>query len=266
MDIRSYNREAWNRQVQAGNQWTVPVGPEVIAAARSGQWSLLLTPTIPVPRDWYPTDLNGIDILCLASGGGQQAPILAAAGANVTVLDNSPLQLDRDRQVAAREGLSLRLIEGDMRDLTVFADNSFDLIFHPVSNIFIPQVQPVWNEAARVLRPGGSLLAGFNNPVLYLFDWEALDGEAPLLVKHSIPYSDLEQLDETTLQKHIESGLPLEFGHSLSQQIGGQIDAGLVIIGFYEDADPESALTPYISSFIATRALKPPGGFVAPSR
>lgn len=257
MDIRSYNREAWNRQVNEGNPWTVPVGSEAIAAARRGEWSLKLTPTFPVPREWFPAEVAGIDLLCLASGGGQQAPVLAAAGANVTVLDNSPLQLDRDRQVAEREGLSLRLVEGDMRDLSAFTDKSFDLIFHPVSNIFIPEVQPVWNEAARVLRPAGALLAGYVNPVLYLFDMEALEGKGPLVVKHSIPYSDLTSLDEAQRQKYMESGLPLEFGHTLEDQIGGQIKAGLLLDGFYEDVDPESALTAYLPSFIATRAVKP---------
>ena len=131
MDIRAYNRQAWNNEVEQGNPWTVPVSPEVIAAARRGEWSLLLTPTRPVPRAWYP-ELSGTEVLCLASGGGQQGPVLAAAGARVTVLDNSPRQLEQDRRVAEREGLALRLIEGDMADLSVFSDESFGLVFHPV--------------------------------------------------------------------------------------------------------------------------------------
>src|SRR6185295_10899839 len=98
MDVASYNRRAWDRQVEQGNRWTVPVGPNVIAAARRGDWSVVLTPTIPVPRDWFPA-LAGLNVLCLASGGGQQGPILAAAGARVTVYDNSPKQLACDREV-----------------------------------------------------------------------------------------------------------------------------------------------------------------------
>jgi hypothetical protein len=68
MDIRAYNRDAWDRQVRAGNRWTVSVGPEVTAAARRGEWSVVLTPTSPVPQDWFPP-LAGLDVLCLASGG-----------------------------------------------------------------------------------------------------------------------------------------------------------------------------------------------------
>src|SRR5918992_1318947 len=96
MDIQGYNRGAWDKEVERGNQWTVPVAPAVIEAARQGRWEVLLTDTKPVPKEWFP-DLAGLDVLCLASGGGQQAPVLAAAGANVTVLDNSPRQLAQDR-------------------------------------------------------------------------------------------------------------------------------------------------------------------------
>ena len=78
MDVVNYNRAAWDRQVQGGNEWTVPVGPEVIAAARRGEWSIVLTARKPVPADWFPA-LSGADVLCLASGGGQQGPVLAAA-------------------------------------------------------------------------------------------------------------------------------------------------------------------------------------------
>src|ERR671921_2603015 len=160
MGVRDYNREAWDREVERGNEWTVPVGPDVIEAVRQGRWEILLTETKPVPKDWFP-DLQGADVLCLASGGGQQAPVLAAAGANVTVLDNSPGQLARDRLVAEREALPLRTVEGDMRNLSEFADGDFDLIFHPVSNLFVPEIRPVWTGAFRVLRKGGTLLAGF---------------------------------------------------------------------------------------------------------
>ena len=141
MDIRKYNRGAWDMAVARGSEWTIPVGPEVIAAARRGEWRIILTPEKPVPREWFPDDLAGVDVLCLASGGGQQGPVLAAAGATVTVFDNSPAQLAQDRLVADREGLSLRTVEGDMRDLSIFADASFDLIIHPVSNLFAPDVR-----------------------------------------------------------------------------------------------------------------------------
>jgi SAM-dependent methyltransferase len=255
MDIREYNRSAWDKEVERGNEWTQPVSPEVIAAARQGRWEVLLTETKPVPRDWFP-DLNSLDVLCLASGGGQQAPILAAAGARVTVFDNSPKQLEQDRKVAERENLSLVTVEGDMANLSEFADESFDLIFHPCSNLFIPDVRPVWKEAFRVLRRGGVLLAGFVNPVIYLFD-DRLTERSMLQVKHALPYSDLHSLSKEECRQLIEKGEPLEFGHTLSDQLGGQTNAGFVITAFYEDRHRTLPAAKYTPTYIATRAVKP---------
>ena len=55
VDLLKLNRAAWNKEVQSGNPWTRPVSPEVIAEARHGRWSLLLTPPEPVPAHRYPT-------------------------------------------------------------------------------------------------------------------------------------------------------------------------------------------------------------------
>ena len=254
-DIRRYNAMAWDKAVERESRWTQPVAPEAIAAARGGEWAIVLTPTVPVPRAWFPR-LDGAAVLCLASGGGQQGPILAAAGAHVTVFDNSPQQLAQDRYVARRETLDLVTVEGDMRDLSVFADDTFDLIVHPVSNVFVPDVRPVWREAFRVLRPGGAMLAGFCNPVLYIFDQERLD-EGELVVRHKIPYSDLTSLSDAERARYVDDMQPMEFGHSLTDQIGGQVDAGLLLAGFYEDVWPGTLLNEYLPTYIATRALKP---------
>lgn len=257
VDIRAYNRAAWDWAVENKSPWSIPVGPEVTAAAQRGEWQIILTPTIPVPRTWFPEELHGVDVLCLASGGGQQGPVLAAAGARVTIYDNSPRQLAQDRYVAGRDGLSLHTVEGDMRDLSLFADASFDLIVHPVSNLFVPDVRPVWRECYRVLRPRGALLSGFLNPITYIFDLAKADDEGILEVRHSIPYSDLTSLSEDERQQLIGDQAPMEFGHSLGDQIGGQLAAGFVITGFYEDRWPEHVLDKYIATFIATRAVKP---------
>ena len=259
MDILAHNRAAWDKQVESGNIWTVPVSAEAVAAARLGRWEIVLTPTKPVPKAWFP-ELKGLDVLCLASGGGQQGPILAAAGANVAVLDNSPRQLARDRFVAEREGLSIRTVQGDMADLSMFADGSFGLIVHPVSNCFAAEIWPVWREAYRVLRRGGVLVAGFNNPAVYIFDWELAERTGELRVCHRLPYSDAVSLSTEEKQRYLENGDPLEFSHTLEDQIGGQLDAGLVLTHLYEDwypADSKEPLNQYMPQFIATRAVKP---------
>ena len=257
MDVRSHNRMAWNQSVDEGNRWTQPVSTDAVNEARSGKFEIVLTPTKPVPAEWFP-ELNGIPTLCLASAGGQQAPLLAAAGANVTVFDNSPRQLEQDRLVAQRDGLELELVEGDMADLSLFPDDTFGLIFHPCSNCFVPNVIPVWKGCHRVLRPGGVLLAGFTNAVRYLFDDERKEN-GNLEVRYSLPYSDLDYLNEAHVQRVFESGQAIEFGHTLEDQIGGQLSAGLFLTGLYEDRYAETdndPLSRYMATFIATRAVK----------
>lgn len=254
MEVLSYNKEAWNRQVKDGNRWTQPVSPELIAGARRGEFSILLTENIPVPKRWFPK-LEGANVLCLASGGGQQGPILAAAGARVTVFDNSPEQLKQDRLVAERDGLTLITIEGDAADLSPLEAESFDLVFNPCSTVFMADVRAVWRECQRVLRPGGILMTGSMNPVHYIFDLFKMD-EGSLEVAHAIPYSDLASLPQEDLEEQLEKGLPIEFGHSLTDLLGGQMDAGFVITDLYEDTMLESPLHNYHPSYIATRAVK----------
>lgn len=255
MDARAYNREAWNREVEGGeNRWSQPVDAETIAKAKQGEFSILLTENIPVPQNWFPI-LKGADVLCLASGGGQQGPVLAAAGANVTVFDNSPRQLEQDQLVAEREALSLKTVEGDAADLDMFADESFDLVFNPCSTVFMPDVRAVWREAYRVLRHSGVLMTGSMNSVHYIFDLYKAD-EGILEIAHSIPYSDLTSIPKQDLEELIEKGLPVEFGHSLTDLLGGQCEAGFVITDVYEDYMLDSPLHKYHPSYIATRALK----------
>jgi SAM-dependent methyltransferase len=255
VDILAYNREAWNRRVAQGNEWTVPVSAEAIARAREGDWSIVLTPLKPAPADWIPS-LAGKKVLGLAAGGGQQGPMLAAAGADVTVFDNSPAQLEQDLLVAARDNLTLRTIQGDMADLSVFENEKFDLIVHPCSNCFVPDIMPVWREAFRVLKRGGHLISGFSYPIAFVLDPE-LEAKGTLQIKYGTPYSDLD-LTEEERRRYTDAGEPLAFGHTLEDQIGGQIAAGFSITGYYEDrASPEkSPLSAMMPCFAATRASK----------
>lgn len=256
MNLLEYQRRAWDRQVRSGNVWTRPVGPEVIEAARRGEWSVLLTEQKPVPRAWFPAELKGLDVLCLASGGGQQGPTFAAAGARVVVFDNSPAQLAQDAAVAAREGLDLKTFEGDMADLSRFPEESFDLVFHPVSNCFAQSVRPVWGEAFRVLRRGGLLLAGFNNPALYIFDLTD-ERQERMEVKYRLPYSDLESLEAAEREKLLAADSPMEFSHTLEEQLGGQLDAGFHLTALYEDRHRDLRVAEFMPTYVATRAVKP---------
>lgn len=247
----------WDQEALKQNRWSQPVSSEIISAAKKGDWRIHITKK-PLPHEWLH-DIKGKDILCLASAGGQQAPVLAAAGANVTVYDISEGQLEQDLLVAKRENIKLKTIQGDMLKLIDVADNAFDIIVHPISNLYVPDVTPVWKECYRVLRKRGVLLSSFYNPVLFIFDRDAsLEDKGLIKPKFTIPYSDLEELSKQQLEDKVNCGEAICFGHSLSDLIDGQIQAGFSIVGFYEDEHPTPRflIEQYMPTMIATKAIK----------
>lgn len=151
----------------------------------------------------------------------------------MTIFDASEKQLLQDQMVADRDGLALETIQGDMADLSCFEDGAFDFIFHPCSNCFAKDIRPVWREAYRVLRPGGSIVSGFVQPIHGLFDPD-LEKQGRFQLKFSMPHSDL-KLSDDERKSWFGSDAPIEFVHSLEDQLGGQLDAGFLIAGLYED-------------------------------
>jgi SAM-dependent methyltransferase len=155
-----------------------------------------------------------------------------------------------------------------MRDLSIFGEGTFDLIFHPCSNCFVPEIVPVWQECARVLAPGGLLLAGFVNPIAFSPDRE-LEAQGVVQLRYPVPYSDLAHQDEPSIRTLREAGEPLQFGHTLEDQIGGQLRAGFCLTELFEDGWPDSGepLHRLMNCFVATRALKlrPKGRGCAPA-
>lgn len=258
-DVAEYNRQAWDAAVAKGDRWSIPVEPRRIADARAGRVDVVLTPVRCVPESWLQP-LSGRRVLALASAGGQQGPLLAAAGAHVTVLDASGAMLGRDREVAQREQLEIELVQGDMRDLSMLADETFDLVFHPVSNCFVPDVNPVWREVSRVLKPGGVVLAGFYNPTVLCFDPDRAR-EGQLFHRFVEPYSDISSLSDEERARYLDALDPLVFGHSLEDQIGGQLRAGLALVDLYSDGwgkdeGEYSTFDRHLPSFFATRSVK----------
>jgi len=258
INIVEHNAAAWDEQVLSGGVWSQPVSSELIAAAKLGQWGVHITKQA-LPEHWLPKNIKGKDILCLAGAGGQQAPVLAAAGANVTVVDISKQQLAQDRYVAARDGLVLTTIQADMADLAELADASFDYIIHPISNLYVADLKPVWRECYRVLRSNGVLMASFYNPIIFVFDKDpALTEKGLLKPKFTLPYSDLKDLDSAMLEEKRRKQETFIFGHTLADQINGQLEAGFLLSGFYEDEHPSPRflIERYLATMIATKAIK----------
>ena len=240
------NAATIDRWVAEGWEWGRPVDHQTYRRAAEGDWSLLLTPTKPVPRSWYPP-LKGAQVLGLASGGGQQMPILTAAGARCTVLDYSPAQLEAERQVAAREGYDINIVRADMTEPLPFADASFDLVINPVSLCYVREVEPIWREVARVLRPGGVLLAGLDTGLNYVID------EAEQRIVRGLPF---DPLANPALMAELEAEDDgVQFSHTLDELLGGLLRAGFAIDDLFEDVNGEGRLSELgIPTMLAVRA------------
>ncbi len=247
-DLNARTIDQW---VAAGWRWGQPIDQATYRAAQAGDWAVLLTPTRPVPREWFG-ELAGARVLGLASGGGQQMPIFAAAGACCTVLDNSARQLQSEALVAAREGYAIAIVRADMTRPLPFADEAFDLIFHPISNCYVRDVEHVWRECHRVLRPGGVLLAGLDNGVNYAFD----DDEQELTRR--LPFDPL--ADPALYEESVRQGWGIQFSHTIEEQVGGQLRAGFLLTDIFQDTNGEGHLHEHnVPASYATRAVKPPG-------
>ncbi|MCL1987108.1 MAG: class I SAM-dependent methyltransferase [Firmicutes bacterium] len=262
MELENYtksNAKAIDNWVKDGWVWGIPISEENCTKARQGEWDVVLTPTKSVPKDWFG-NLQGKKVLGLASGGGQQMPIFALLGANCTVMDLSDMQLESERKVAARENYQIEIIKADMTKKFPFADNSFDLIFHPVSNCYVEDIQHIWNECYRVVKPNGTLLSGLDNGLNYLFD-EDIAGK-PLIVTNTLPFNPLKNPQQMAKLVANEDD-SIQFSHTFEEQIAGQLKAGFVITAAYEDYnhDPlgiEKFATEIanIPAFWATKAVK----------
>ncbi len=242
------NSKVIDKWVESGWEWGRPIGHEIFEKAEHGDWSVLLTPNKPVPREWFPR-MRDTAVLGLASGGGQQMPVFAALGARCTVLDYSERQLQQEREVAEREGYDIEIVMADMSEPLPFNDGSFDMIFHPVSNCYIKDVIPVWRECYRVLKKGGVLLAGFDNGINYLFD----DDENTMIYK--LPFDPLK--DKQLYEDSVRNDWGIQFSHTIEEQIGGQLNAGFVLTDIYQDTNDTGRLREFnVPTFYATRAIK----------
>lgn len=248
MDYQDINAATIDRWIAEGWEWGKPIDHDTYVRATQGDWAVRLTPTKPVPRAWFG-DLRGKRVLGLASGGGQQMPVFAAAGADCAVLDYSDRQIESERRVAEREGYAIEIVQADMTKPLPFADASFDLIFHPVSNCYIREVLPVWRECFRVLKPGGVLLSGLDNGLNFIVD----SGEERIV--NRLPFDPLANPDQMKQLRDDDAGV--QFSHTLEEQIGGQLMAGFTLTDLYEDTNGEGRLHDMnIPSFFATRSVK----------
>lgn len=244
-EINSKTIDQW---CEDGWEWGKPISHETYLKALHDEWNVLLTPTRFVPHEWFG-NLKEKKVLGLASGGGQQMPIFQALGASCTVLDYSKKQCESERLVAKREGYTIDILCKDMTEKFPFEDETFDLIFHPVSNCYVEDVRSIFKECYRVLKKGGSFLGGYDIGINYIFD----DDEKT--IAYALPFNPLK--DKKIYEDSLKNDWGLQFSHTLEEQIGGQLQAGFQLCDLYEDTNGEGNLHDHhIPTFIATRCMK----------
>ena len=248
MEYTDINARTIDRWCREGWEWGRPLPRERYQAALRGEWDVLLTPTRPVPHAWLG-ELRGKALLGLACGGAQQMPVFAALGADCTVLDYSEQQLNSEREYAAREGYDIRIVRADMTRPLPFDDAGFDLIFNPVSNCYVREVEPIWRECARVLKPGGTLLTGFDNGINYLV---SVDEER---IVHAMPFDPL--ADPALMEECLRDDVGVQFSHTFEEQLGGLLRAGFRLCDLYEDTNGTGRLHEmHINTYMAVRCVK----------
>jgi SAM-dependent methyltransferase len=235
-DIARYNKERWEALAQAHVPYSRPILDLDADSARE-----LIDPHGLI------RDYQGKDVLCLAGGGGQQSAAFGLLGSNVTVLDLAETQLERDRQAAAHYGLTIRTEQGDMRDLSRFSNRSFDVVWHAHSITFVPDVQTVFSEVARVMHPGGIYHMSCNNPYSAGVDERDWNGQAYPLADRYVD-GELTFADDSW-EIGYDDGTstrvkgPREFRHTMSTLLNGMAERGFVLLRFWEDTgdDPNAA-------------------------
>lgn len=235
-----HNRRAWDDMVRRRQRFTLPAKDEELVEPLA----------IVDGLDWLGGDIRGRKLLCLAAGGGRQSALYASAGAEVTVVDISPEMLALDRAVATERRLNIRTIEASMDEMPMLASGEFDIVIHPVSTCYVPDILPVYAEAARVTRPGGLYISQHKSPTSLQADVRP-SARGYELVE---PYYRAGPLPAVIGSKHREEGT-LEFLHRWQQLLGGMCRAGFVIEDLVEplhaDADAPTGSFGHRSKYVA---------------
>jgi SAM-dependent methyltransferase len=241
-DVAAHNQRMWDRLSAAGIPYTRPQGtpPKTAAGKRK-----FLDPNDRLAG----LPIKGQRVLALAGGGGWHPVLFAELGADTTVLDISARQLRTVRELARARGVKVRLLQGDMRDLSAFANGSFDIVWHSHSIVFVPDAARVIAEVGRVLAPGGVYRASTMHPVtLRMYGTWTGTGwrfRQSYFEDGAVPYEDATWEFEDV---RVEAPT-LEYGHRISDLINACADSGLMVDGFWETTPGE------ISTQVPLRAL-----------
>lgn len=103
------------------------------------------------------------NVLDLACGPGAYSRFLIEQGAKVTAIDISPAMIEI---VKGKFDDGVHALCHDMAaGLPMFEDNSVDLVICPLAVHYIEDLQPLFNDVARILKPSGSFIFSTHHPM-----------------------------------------------------------------------------------------------------
>ena len=250
-DFKQHNRGAWNALAKQGNRFAQP--------ARESDFEDPLR-SVDGPR-WLGPSIAGKQVLCLAAGGGRQAPLYAAAGAITTVVDISDQMLEIDRQVCKRKGLTVQTIEASMDDLSMLADSTFDIVVHPVSTCYVPDIQRVYLEVSRLTKAGGLYISQHKQPVSLQSAIDPNDREHYTILHE---YQRTDPLPEISRANLVREPGTREYLHDWQSLIGSMCRSGFVIEDFIEPKHADASAVPgsfghrsrFISPYVRIKARR----------
>ncbi len=249
-EIAEYNQARWKALVEADALFTRPELNLDTDSARQR-----------IDSDGKLGDVAGKKVLCLAGGGGQQSAAFALLGANVTVFDLSDEQLEQDKKVAPHYGFKIKIVQGDMRNLSPFEKGSFDIVHHAYSLNFVPDAVEVFRQVARVLRIGGIYHFGCANPFVMGVGQKDWNGEGyilkePYIGRARISYDDQDWVYNR--EAHGKISDPIEYRHTLSNVLNGLIENGFVISHVSDICDMNSDVNAAPKTWEHFTAFAPP--------
>lgn len=260
-DVARHNQRMWDRLAHAGIPYTRPQG----TPPRDARGKRRFLDELTYGRI-EGLALEGRRVLSLAGGGGWDAILFAELGAETTLFDLSPRQLRTVRTLAKERGTKLRVVQGDMRDLSAFDAASFDLVYHHHSLVFVPDPATVIREVARVLAPGASYVFSTMHPVT-LRMYETWTGTGWTFKQRYFDDRPVPVKDPTWAFDDVRVQAPtLEYGHRLSDLVNACVRAKLVVDGLWEWSPGDAGGAPgsdddlesYIPAYIAIRARRLP--------
>lgn len=176
-------------------------------------------------------DVANRRVLEIGCGAGQCSRWLSTQGASVVGLDLSFRQLQHSRRIDDASGIDVTTVCATATALP-FAADSVDIICSAFGAFpFIVDLDSAFDEAARVLRPGGLLVMSVVHPTRWMFpDDPTLQG---LTVTRSY-------FDRTPYVESDAAGAPsyVEPHHTLEDWIGALFAAGLDITDVHEPTWP----------------------------